>query len=485
LNKNKQPILLLAETGFIIRNLLLGYFVDEICKERPLVVAVLNPEDEGLKNIIKGKPITLIPFPKEFEGPPDSYWKRFWGWDNVMYQIKMGKKSNASLKLQTRLFEGKSNVRSALMMGIVQFVCRLVKYIPALDKYIENRYLFHYISKKEVTRGWKKTIDELKPCAVFSSMLTHSYRYRCSTDLPVLVAAQELGIASCTLVQSWDNLSSKTSVLPPWLKAYYTWSPYMSEELIRYNPWIPVENISVVGSPQFDFHLDKKLLEDRVMHLTRLGLDPDRPYVLIGTGTPKWMPDEMEKTIALCRKLKEHLPQVQTLIRLHPKDNNWRWDPFLDELKQLSVKLQYSSPLVHMDFGGFVPPTEFYKDQVNAIYHSSVVINSSSSLTIDAAILDKPVICVAYDLNPDALFPEGRALAYTTSAHYSVLVNTKGVAMAHSEKECLEQIENYIKNPTLHQAERAKLVATVASHIDMHAGELLAKQTLNMVSSLP
>lgn len=479
--KNK-PILLLAETGFIIRNLLLGHFAEEISKHRKLIVAVQHPEDPTLLEIIKGKNIELIPFPFEPYQDKRSNWQRLISWDNWIYGFKQAYKDNASLTLQSRLFEGVGNWKKRLVNAIPLYVGKICKTFNIHD-YIEDLYLNKYIARKIITRQWVDILQHINPEIVFSSMLTHSVRYRCSTDLPIIVSAHILGIKTCTLVQSWDNLSSKTSVLPYWVDRYYTWSKTMSQELLYYNPRIISEKVEVVGSPQFDFHMQQNLLLSRENYLKEKELLPEHPYILIGTGTPRWMPDEMMKMVQLCNTISKKIPQIQVLIRLHPKDHGDRWKPYEKILSQQGVSIQYTSPETHMDKGGFIPPADFYREQVNAIYHSSVVINSSSSLTVDASILNKPVICIAYDLHPDQLFPEGRSLTYSQSEHYSKLVRTGGVWVVKSEEECIHAIKTYLDNPTLHLEERKNLVDTVTDHVELNAGKRLCSSLLNLINS--
>ena len=103
-------------------------------------------------------------------------------------------------------------------------------------------------------------------------------------------------------------------------------------------------------------------------------------------------------------------------------------------LEKLGAVLQVTAPTTHMDEGGSGPLKEFFRDQVNCLYHAAVVLNTASTLTVDASILDRPVICFAYDAVPDEKFPEGRALAYSQSTHYSPLVATDGVKVVRSLK---------------------------------------------------
>ena len=108
------------------------------------------------------------------------------------------------------------------------------------------------------------------------------------------------------------------------------------------------------------------------------------------------------------------------------------------------------------------------------------LLNTSSTLTVDAAILDRPVICFAYDTVPDEKFAEGRALAYTHSSHFAPLVATGGVKVVHSLEECMQSIGAYLVDPSLDRAGRREIVKKVLGVADGGAGERLAAEVLVM-----
>jgi hypothetical protein len=347
---------------------------------------------------------------------------------------------------------------------------------------MEKLYLASY-SNNAITHTWLKTLEELEPDAVLSTMLTHSTLRKESSDLAPLLAARRLGIPTGTLVQSWDNLSSKTSVLPPWLDKYWVWSNHMRSELVKLNPRVPSERVTVVGGPQFDFHKDDGLLQPRGEFFLSRGLDPDRPLILVGTGTKVWLPDEPRTIVELTESIERSLPDCQVLIRLHPKDDLTRWSPVRARLAQAGAVLQSTNPSMHMDLGGFIPPKDFYRDQVNSLIHCAVVLNTASTLTVDAAILDRPVISIGWDAVPDPRFPDGRAWAYNHSTHFGVLVATGGVRVVRSLDECIANITQYLEDPAKDRMERAKIVETVVGTVDGLAGTRLAQEILSLASS--
>lgn len=339
------PVLLLAETGFIIRNLVLGTFAEAAMQRRPLVVAVPDPKDAGLLNIAKGKPLTLIPFPRE---PRGRLLSRRHRWLQLfMYRFKEAQKANKSLEIQTRLYESNQTPIDKAMARLLIGIGHLLNYTGMMGP-VEDRYL-SAIARWPITNQWREVLEFWRPSAIVSTMLTHAALHRASSDLPVVMAACQLGIPCGTLIQSWDNLSSKTAILPPWLDRFWTWSETMSGELLTLNPRISSARVKVVGSPQFDFHLQPDLIEPRDVFMRRVGLNPSLPYVLIGTGTKVWLPDEPNTVVLLIQALRKSIQKCSVLIRLHPKDDGSRWTRFREQLEALGVVLRKTSPSVHMD----------------------------------------------------------------------------------------------------------------------------------------
>ena len=60
MSRQRPPILLLAGSGFVMRNLLLGTFADAVTKHWPLLVAVLNPGDTRLRQLAGEKNVELM-----------------------------------------------------------------------------------------------------------------------------------------------------------------------------------------------------------------------------------------------------------------------------------------------------------------------------------------------------------------------------------------------------------------------------------------
>jgi hypothetical protein len=133
-----------------------------------------------------------------------------------------------------------------------------------------------------------------------------------------------------------------------------------------------------------------------------------------------------------------------------------------------------------MDLGGFVLPVDFFGDQLSALSHAVAVVNASSTLTVDAAVLDRPIVCLAFEVDgpPDSRFPEGRAAAYVESTHFAPLLATGGVDVVHSIDEFMPAIRLAAAEPGARAAGRAQIVAQVAGTADGRAGERLGAEVL-------
>jgi hypothetical protein len=142
-----------------------------------------------------------------------------------------------------------------------------------------------------------------------------------------------------------------------------------------------------------------------------------------------------------------------------------RWRASSGELEKLGAVFQVTAPSKHMDQGGFQDPIRFFEIQTATIANAAVVLNFASTLTVDAAILDRPVVCVGWDARPDALFPEGRSIRYAHSSHYAPLVATGGVRVARSASEAVAIVARYLDDPGLDAEARRLLVDEVAEHI--------------------
>ena len=464
----RKRILVTAPSGFIIRNLLLGKFLSSILNDFDLVIAVQDPNDGILLNTFTSDKIKFIQYPT-FEVIRKKFHQQladphFW-----MYLISVGSKNNRSIRNYVVIYDKRQNFLYRIFRRIVFSIGYFIQTIRTM--HIVSRLYLRYYSNHTLTRKWKSILQDENIELLFSTVLTLTHKNTPSDDLPAVLAAGKLKIKTATLIQSWDNLSSKPNIVPETMDAYLVWSTIQKKELLRYFYSIDPHKVHIVGAVQFDFHHDSELITSRENYLESLGFVKTDKYLLIGTGMPKSIPNEIDEMVILIKAINKRFPELKILLRIHPKDNSKRIDTFREELSRCNTYVDAPISNQHMDAGGFTPPSSFYRDQINAIIHAEMVINTASTISVDAAIIGRPILCVAYNYMQEKDFPNGRSVALAHSSHYLPLVQTGGVRLGRNEAEMLDHIEHYLCNKESDEKGRQKIEQLVTDRADGNAGE--------------
>ncbi|MEO1369498.1 MAG: hypothetical protein AAFX50_20150, partial [Acidobacteriota bacterium] len=203
-----RPVLLLAETGLIIRNLLLGTFGRAVAEERPLLVAVSRPGDPRLLAVVADLgDVELIEFPRRPRFLPESQVGRMLAWESYIPRFITTGKSDRTLDYTRRLADAGHSKVGGLYVDAIYGLGHAVRRAGLLPRF-EAAYR-RSISRYPITRRWKALLEAHQPAAVVSTALSLAKLNSHSHDLPVVQAALDLDIPCGTLIQSWDNLTSK------------------------------------------------------------------------------------------------------------------------------------------------------------------------------------------------------------------------------------------------------------------------------------
>jgi CDP-glycerol glycerophosphotransferase (TagB/SpsB family) len=97
-----------------------------------------------------------------------------------------------------------------------------------------------------------------------------------------------------------------------------------------------------------------------------------------------------------------------------------------------------------------------------------------STLAIDAALCDTPVIGVAFDGLHQLPYSRSIRRAYDYT-HYKPLVDTGGLRLVESEEEMIELVNRYLADPELDHDGRATIVREQAWKVDGRSGERVAR----------
>lgn len=303
-------------------------------------------------------------------------------------------------------------------------------------------------------------------------------------EAPPALVARRLGIPVAAWINSWDNLTSKPAYYTPY-DHYLVWSERMKEEILRYYPEASGGSVAATGVPHFDWYRRPEMLWSREELCARVGLDPTRPLILYAAATPHLAPAEHQVAGRLAEAVeKGSLPgRPQLLVRLHPGDAGER---FRDWQLNGAVRLRVPGENGGGRLSAYCPTLEDNRELVSSVAHADVVVNLASTITLEAALLDRPVVNVAYDPRPEDAHQRIIRSYYQVYDHYRTVVKSRAVRLARSEDELLAHIRTYLESPALEKEERRRIVDLWCQPFDGCSAERLADRllaTVRMASS--
>jgi len=240
-------------------------------------------------------------------------------------------------------------------------------------------------------------------------------------------AARAAAIPTCMCIASWDNLSSKQQLrdVPD---RVVVWNRFQLDEAVQLHG-MPEERIVITGAQSFDQWFERAP-GSREAFCERVGLDPDRPYVLFvggalfpGSQTEAeyvanvWIPE---------LRADPRLAELQILVRPHPRRRaQWAEVPFdgFDGVSVWPPPEQVSMPV----------DDETRADFFDALYHSATVVGINTTAMIEAAAVGRQV---------HALLPPSFAHSQGGTYHFDYLLEVGGgiVQSASSSEEHREQL---------------------------------------------
>jgi len=322
------------------------------------------------------------------------------------------------------------------------------------------------------TNDFDQLFNTLKPDLVFNCSHIHAPR----GELPVRVA-HKLGIRTATFVFSWDNLSSRGRILPPY-DDYLVWHEWMNQELLSLYKFIKEDQVHITGTPQFDFHFKPEFQMSREELCLKIGLDPDRPFVLYTTGMQSDFPEEVYHVKTVISILNEVDPKLkpQLVVRTYVKGNSRE----MEELAKAGSPDVFFPPVLW-------EPTWFVPQYDDLVIYSSLLkqclfgINPASTVSLELMMFNKPVMNIGFDPPGSDLPHCFRWKRHIEYDHYKRVVQGGGVRVAYSIDDMRMIILDYINagNP-LHEKQQSFLKTTFGNTLDGCSGKRAADTLLKL-----
>lgn len=392
----------------------------------------------------------ILPFPEL----PHNFLRRL---NEFVWDYRSPLASRVSMARHVRVKNQSFPVRA------LKIPARLIAALSAehlLEDYLEKLMLSYKRSDEAETR-----LRQLKPSVILT---TGPFQFE---QPAIFAAAKKLGIPTLAYIPSWDNVTTKNRMVYKY-DGYLVWSEQIKKEMQEVYPDSRKRPIYVVGAPQYDIFQQSKFYQTREEFCRQQKLNPKLPVIVYAIGSPNFL-KEHHGAIDLAERIaRGELGSVQMLVRPHPIHDN-------AELRDVFDKFAPHIQLQKTPNAGRTL-TERSQDEaqiiewVNTFRHADVVVNLSSTVTIDAAIFNRPVVNLDFDPQPKPTDQELIKDINHKWNHFKPVAESGGVWLVNNFDETANAVKNYLKNPDLHRLKRRWITQYVCGNSSGKAGEQMA-----------
>ena len=339
-----------------------------------------------------------------------------------------------------------------------------------LSKLPFSSKMFQYLEAKLYPDTlYDEYFDKYKPDALFVTNLLST------TDSPFIKAAKRKAVPSICLLKSWDNLDKYG--MQAKVNKLLVQNSNLKKMALRWHGYKDNE-VEIVGFSQFDIYTKKDLIMPRDEFFKKTGLDPNRKIIFFGSEG-KWSPNDESQIDVIYKAIQESKFSSPCSLIIRPYFGDIYKDRYKPYKDRPNIYVD-DSHRIHKFWPDMWDPTgEELVLFMNILRYSDVTINIKSTLALDAACLDKPIIAVRYG----AFINNGRDATpdLYDHLHYVDVMKTGGLNVVDNDGELLAAIDGYLKNPILHHEGRERLRNELCGPWDGLSGKRVARHVINFL----
>ena len=288
-------------------------------------------------------------------------------------------------------------------------------------------------------------LKEISPDIVFNTSHIHN-----AISLDLMYAVKKLKIKSAAFLFSWDNLTSQGRIIPGY-DIYFTWNHKIKKDLLKYYSDIKGKDVFVTGTSQFDFHFDEKFIDSKKKLYDFLKIPYDKKIVLYSTGMAYYVPKEHVIVKEIGKVLERIDKNIQLVVRIYAKDDNTEYYKLRENNESISI------PDHFWELNHLTPTIKDITLFNSLINHCSIGINVASTVSLDLAILNKPVINIAFNPPGENIYPSDYKKIYDFD-HYKPIIDSGAISLVKNTDELETAIYQYLDNPKHKEKQRERLV---------------------------
>lgn len=314
--------------------------------------------------------------------------------------------------------------------------------------------------------GFGPYFDRYHPQAVF---LAHLFD---DVEVALLREARRGGVPSVGFINSWDKVTARSELrlLPDRMVVF---NDHVASELVRYAD-MPQGRIIAAGQPQYDHYVARPAASREAL-FRNIGIDPSKRLILYAPMGRAFSGSDWEIVDLLERHIQSGRigPNAALFVRFQPND-------FVDEAELARrpwLKFDMPGRRFERERGVDWDMGQGELDHLrDTLANLDVLVCYATSLAIDAAIFDKPVIGINFEVKAQPLAKS--PTQYFQQEHYEKALKTGGIRLVASEEELASAINAYLVDPGRDREARRRLVAEQCGVTDGKAGERIANVIL-------
>jgi hypothetical protein len=330
----------------------------------------------------------------------------------------------------------------------------------------ETRYT---VIDRVVEHPWaERLFDQHRPVLVVGSSPGLIF-----AEVPVLRTAARRGVRTIVVDPSWDNFTNKLVPVRR-VDRLVVWNDIMKEQAVTLHGYRP-EQIRTSGPPHWDRYFQTSPNGTRDAFFRQVGLDPARRLITI-TTTPAALYSHFDHVIrVLLRAIDGNCwgLDAQLLVRLHPRDDLERYDGFRGA-PHIVIEKPFKATVRAGDGLNVDITEDNQRHLADTLRYSDVIVTVASTIGIEAAIFDTPVVDVSFDGEAPSEFVRS-ARRYYQFTHYANVLRHGGGRVAATPDQLIEYVGQYLADPSLNREARRHVVLDQCQFVDGRSSERIAQ----------
>ncbi len=233
-------------------------------------------------------------------------------------------------------------------------------------------------------RPFRAFFEKYRPNIIFAP---HLYGW---FDTMLIAEAKRRGIKTVGMPAGWDHLDKY--FLPFHVDMLLVQSEQVKRMALEHQVY-PPSSIVITGYPHFDFISRRDHRISRTELLRSLDFPSDAKFILYVSGSA-YCPDEPEIIEEMLRWADEGKFGVDVRLVIRPYLGGRGKDKEFDEQKFNRFELNPRVRFYRREFWGDLEKSIYF---MNLMSHADVAISIYSTMVLEAAVLDRPLLAVAFD----------------------------------------------------------------------------------------